>query len=71
MKIPRYIVFANENYYPAGGWFDIYGYTGTLALAEDLLKEALKINEWGHIVDLGNALTPVIKREGRGYGQPE
>ena len=45
----RYLVFAGDTYYPAGGWDDFYESFDTLTDALDGLIHASK--DWGQIVD--------------------
>lgn len=46
----RYLVFAGEAYYPAGGWHDFAGTTSTLEAAR-ALGRAHPSDAWYHVVD--------------------
>lgn len=46
----RFLIFANERYYPAGGWRDLIGSTETYNDALDLLL-TFDYAEWFQIVD--------------------
>jgi hypothetical protein len=47
---PRYIVFAGEEYEPAGGWRDLKYICCTLEEARDFVHNKLE-EDWWHIVD--------------------
>jgi hypothetical protein len=49
-KVKRFVVFAGDKYYPAGGWDDHVGSFDTEAEARLVLKNAP--DDWGHIIDL-------------------
>ncbi len=68
----RFLVFANNNYYPAGGWYDYQGSADSLNEARQLAGQALssKDIEWAHIVD--TEINKIVERSGdSGYGQPD
>ena len=55
---PRYIIFAGDQYYPLGGWDDLFGTAESLEEAKILYKKgfntvgSLGLQErWAHIVD--------------------
>ena len=50
----RYILFAGEAYYPAGGWDDYIASFETLEEAKAAEKEKMKgyQYDWSHVVDL-------------------
>lgn len=52
MKIKRYLVFASDFYYPAGGWGNFQGAFETKQEAEIAEKEADKKFDYTEIVDL-------------------
>jgi len=49
----RYLLFAGDQYYPAGGWHDFQGSFDSVAEAkEDYERHRwLKYWDWGHVVD--------------------
>lgn len=47
----RYLVFAGDQYYPAGGWEDFMGAFVTLEEAQDYY-EKLTGTDWKQLVDL-------------------
>jgi hypothetical protein len=51
----RYLMFAGQNYYPEGGWFDCRGKFDTLEEAVEAAKETIPGDkqrwEWWHVVD--------------------
>jgi hypothetical protein len=50
----KYLIFAGETYYPAGGWNDLYGRAETLDEALEIMREAIVDGSspnrtwWGH-----------------------
>lgn len=50
----RYIIFSNGYYYPIGGWEDFFDTADTLDEAKRIYEEALKVNDWAHVVDITN-----------------
>lgn len=68
MSTTHYIIFAGEDYYPSGGFNDLYGISETLEDARAVLIHALRTGvpqtspiwgyseenprDWGHIVDI-------------------
>lgn len=54
----RYALFAGYNYYPSGGWDDIYGTYDTVEEAQEAWRiarsnpERVLRSDWGHIIDL-------------------
>lgn len=50
-KLKRYLVFACDSYYPAGGWDDFKGSYDTLDEAKAAALEAEKVHDWSDIVD--------------------
>jgi hypothetical protein len=48
----RYLVFACEQYYPAGGWGDFVGAFETLIEAKKAEQRSEKKGYYTHIVDL-------------------
>lgn len=63
MATRRFLVFAGDNYYPAGGWSDLFGTFDTRAEAEAAAAKADGETQWSEIIDLeeldadGNAPT--------------
>jgi hypothetical protein len=46
----RYLLFAGDNYYPAGGWFDARGVFNNVSEAHAYFRGT--DFQWGHVVDL-------------------
>lgn len=48
-KLKRFILFAGDDYYPAGGWHDCIGSADSV---EDAIKAAADHkHDWWHIID--------------------
>ncbi len=45
----RYLVFAGDHYYPAGGFYDFIGDFSDVEEAKKIAK--LKSYDWAHIID--------------------
>lgn len=62
----NFLLFAGDNYYPAGGFFDLKGEAKTLEEARDIFTKHNATSDyydqwgWGHIVDIN---TRVIVEE--------
>ena len=54
MALKRYLLFAGDHYYPAGGWDDFAGSFDSIEMAIveglDLLKQTPGA-DWAHVVD--------------------
>lgn len=48
----RYLLFAGDTYYPAGGWGDFVYQFADLEEAKLYASEKLNRRKWWHIVDL-------------------
>lgn len=48
----RYLLFAGDNFYASGGWYDLKYYNNDDDTPEALLKRAIALSvDWWHIVD--------------------
>lgn len=47
--LERYLVFAGDTYYPAGGWGDYHSSHETMLEAQEVAKQANC--DWWHVVD--------------------
>lgn len=53
LKPKRYLVFAGDSYYTAGGWDDFHGSYNTLQEAKTAARDAEKTRyDWTQIVDI-------------------
>lgn len=80
-----FLVFAYEDYYPLGGWYDFRSAHSTLEAAKEAAVECLKehgdieadtyepAQDWAHIVDLDTKkkLVSVSMVKGEPFWQPE
>jgi hypothetical protein len=48
----RYLLFAGENYYPLGGWFD---YEVSFDTVDEAIAAVPASAEWWHVVDTQSA----------------
>jgi hypothetical protein len=48
----RYLVFAGDLYYPAGGWEDFIGSFRTLAEVKEVTKDYMTEMTWHHTYDM-------------------
>ena len=74
----RYLLFAGEEYYPTGGWYDYRAGYPTLdearAAGEDLLDRKIdppysSTFEWFHVADCETGR--IVAQAGHGHRQPE
>jgi hypothetical protein len=87
MTTTTYIIFAGEQYYPSGGFEDLYGTSETLEGARAVLEHALRKGspqtspiwgyseenpcDWGHIVDMATHTIIVKGLRIRGFVMDE
>jgi hypothetical protein len=58
-KRNRYVLFAGQNYYPDGGWYDMEGMSDDIDSLADAVKRLSDI-DWWHIVDMDTMETVLI-----------